>query len=941
MRRLLLLGLVVGCAASVAPDLGVEKCAPTVRVDEEPSLVSPDGPLDLETMTLEAEVVSGIVSATLELVFKNDLGRVLEGQLLVPLPDGATLDGFALDVGGAMREGTLVERERARVAFESVERRGVDPGLVEWSHGSTFRARVYPIPAHGRRRARIRFSQEVGSRVVLDFGPRLRGELVDGYVIVPVKGRVVRDLAVQKWAEGTRDGSGAFLAQIPVGPPRDVPLPPRVTVIDDVSLGALGRDRAKERQVIERALQGVSELRLVTFAHEVLSVEKCGSVGELVARLESAAVDGAARLSCLDLAKLESDTDTFVVLSDGVAALGTAATPSAKRTVCLSSGRGADLAALERLGTVVNLAELGVDEAVKRVRSLPRSVEVPGALEVFPGRLRGDVLTVAGRVSEGVKSIDVLVTEGPEIRRFTVPLALAEGASRVLARRRVESLLEARPVDVAAVISLAKAEKLATPYTSFVVLETLDDYRRYGIEPPPELVPQVSVEKKALITEMYDVADIISNAVLPQPELGLPASPRHDQERPERVALEHKEAYQALAAEGRHWSRPEKEQRSLDTFADDDVGVFLRRPTVGPGEGQVGYNFTSRSGDDNQRAAILNATARRREVVEGQVARLTQLRTTIEQDRAALRNASRDIGVADMADPELSSGGTGIEVAPTAPARHLPAGIAALASATDLDGVYFHVRSMDPAFFADAAEIYAGHGERVRAIRVLTNLAALDPGDPATLRVLAYRLEELHETTLALEVLERVASLRPEEPQSFRDLALLEADLGNISSATANLTKVEQGKWDSRFPGIDKIAARERAHLVHPETVRSDLRVVLTWDADACDVDLWVTEPSGEKVLYNHPTSKEGGHLSADFTQGYGPEEFVLAHAPRGTYKIEANFYGDRRQTRTTDTTIKATIATDYGSPDEKREVFLHRMSERKEIVEIARVTMK
>ncbi|HZU97332.1 MAG TPA: VIT domain-containing protein [Planctomycetota bacterium] len=934
MRRLLLLGLVVGCAASVANDAGERRCAPTARVDEEPSLVSPDGPLDLETLTLEAEVVSGIVSATLDLVFKNDLARVLEGQLMVPLPDGAMLDGFALDVGGEMREGTLVERERARVAFESVERRGVDPGLVEWSHGSTFRARVYPIPARGRRHARIHFSQEVGSRVVLDFGPRLRGELVDGYVIVPVKGRVVRDLAVQKWAEGTRDGSGAFLAQVPVGRPRDVPLPPRVTVIDDVSKGALGRDRVRERQVLERALQGGSELRLVTFAHEVLSVEKVASVGDLVAKLDAAVLDGAARLSCLDLAKLESDTDALIVLTDGVAALGTAATPGTKRTVSLASGRGADLAALGKLGEVVNLAELGVDEAVKCVRSLPRSVEVPGALEVFPGRLRGDVLTVAGRLPESAKSIDVLVTEGPEIRRFTVPLAAAEGASRVLARRRVESLLQARPVDVAAVISLAKAERLATPYTSFVVLETFEDYRRYGVDPPESdtLARRLKLGIEALQTDKFAKAEDIFEQVLEKDPWN-----------------EHAQKFLELAKEGRHW---EEGARFAGKSEREGTPFLVERSeepnTYTPSNKVVMFPEDLFWRERVQRRGIGISTRgedqgffRRREVVEGQVARLTQLRTSLETDRATLarlyQNPEHAIGVSD----ELSSGGTGIEVAPTAPPRHLPAGIAALASATDLDGVYFHVRSMDPAFFVDAAEIYAAHNQHARAVRVLTNLAALDPGDPATLRVLAYRLEELHETTLALEVLERVASLRPEEPQSFRDLALLQADLGNVSSATANLAKVERGKWDSRFPEIDKIAARERAHLTQPTATALDLRVVLTWDADATDVDLWVTEPSGEKVLYSHPTSKEGGHLSKDFTQGYGPEEFVLAHAPRGDYRIEAHFYGDRRQTRATDTTIKATIFTDYGAPEEKREVFLHRMSERKEIVEIARVTMK
>ena len=55
-----------------------------------------------------------------------------------------------------------------------------------------------------------------------------------------------------------------------------------------------------------------------------------------------------------------------------------------------------------------------------------------------------------------------------------------------------------------------------------------------------------------------------------------------------------------------------------------------------------------------------------------------------------------------------------------------------------------------------------------------------------------------------------------------------------------------------------------------------DVRIVLTWDADLTDVDLWVTEPSGEKCFYDHNRTTIGGMLCRDFTQGYGPEEYCL-----------------------------------------------------------------
>ncbi len=132
--------------------------------------------------------------------------------------------------------------------------------------------------------------------------------------------------------------------------------------------------------------------------------------------------------------------------------------------------------------------------------------------------------------------------------------------------------------------------------------------------------------------------------------------------------------------------------------------------------------------------------------------------------------------------------------------------------------------------------------------------------------------------------------------------------------------------------------ARELLHATVPALVASDLRVVLTWDATDCDVDLWVTEPSGERVFYSHPLSASGARLSRDFTQGYGPEELVLEHAPPGKYLVQAQFYGDRRVTNRTETTIRATLFTSYGRPGEERRVVVRRLGARAEVVDLARV---
>ena len=77
---------------------------------------------------------------------------------------GATLSGYALDVGGELVDGVVVERHEARIAFEKEVRKGIDPGLAEWVQGNNFRTRIFPIPAHGTRTVRVRYVSRLLTR---------------------------------------------------------------------------------------------------------------------------------------------------------------------------------------------------------------------------------------------------------------------------------------------------------------------------------------------------------------------------------------------------------------------------------------------------------------------------------------------------------------------------------------------------------------------------------------------------------------------------------------------------------------------------------------------------------------------------------------------------------------------------------------------------------
>jgi Ca-activated chloride channel homolog len=261
--------------------------------------------------------------------------------------------------------------------------------------------------------------------------------------------------------------------------------------------------------------------------------------------------------------------------------------------------------------------------------------------------------------------------------------------------------------------------------------------------------------------------------------------------------------------------------------------------------------------------------------------------------------------------------------------------------------------SDSPAFFLDCADFFFRNKQPGLGMRILTNIAELRLENPAFLRILAHRLAELGQSDLSVQLFEAVLKMRPEEPQSYRDLALVLAEQKKYKRAMELLNHVVMNQWD-RFDEIEVIALMELNRIMplarengikkiplDPRLIRLldvDIRIVLTWDADMTDVDLWVTEPSGEKVFYSAPLTEAGGHVSADFTEGYGPEEYVIRRARHGKYLIQADYYGSDSPSLQGPVTVQADVYTNYGRKNEKRQRLTLRLAEKKETFTVGEI---
>ena len=92
--------------------------------------------LKISKLIINVEVTGNIATTTFDVSFYNSLDRILEGGFEFPLSDGQNVVRYALEVNGKMREGVVVEKVKARIAFENTVRQNIDPGLIEKTKGN-------------------------------------------------------------------------------------------------------------------------------------------------------------------------------------------------------------------------------------------------------------------------------------------------------------------------------------------------------------------------------------------------------------------------------------------------------------------------------------------------------------------------------------------------------------------------------------------------------------------------------------------------------------------------------------------------------------------------------------------------------------------------------------------------------------------------------------
>lgn len=907
-----------------------------------------DGSVSLQDLSVKVDVVGNIATTTFDMTFHNSSSRVLEGEFEFPLGEGQTVSRYALDINGTLREGVVVEKEKGRKTFEDVTRRNVDPGLLEKTKGNNFKTRIYPFNPDGTRRVLVAYEQELKSTdgkcfYRLPLASNVTVQTFSLNVLLQNQAKPVVDkngMNLSFQADGDNyksnfekknyklnkdivieipknnlpsvftENAGAttyFYTFANIKPQqKDKVLPKSLTVIYDVSSSAQTADQQTAISLLKDYANacGIKKVRLVTFSYKV-HTDEVYSLDKAVNVLENCAFDGATQLGCIDFSKY--NTDEILFFSDGLSNIGKPdALRGGKPVHVINASAVADHPFLRSIaasnhGNYINLASVNTKEALRLLTSNVYSFlgakynneEIKDVYPSLPCPV-GESFSLAGVLLPKTAEITLYFGFGNQVvESLTYKVSAlkkqeANNVKRIWAQKKLAELEMDKKRNNDEITLLAKQFGIVTDNTSLIVLDRVEDYVRYGIVPPAEL----RNEYNALVMNkptLDHVSDRLPQSIIDDrndflkwwnTKFDPDAQYAKAEVASDRISLTGSRVrirgVSSLESRELRYT-PTREEPEVMAEMSDDVESFT---------------VSQRYGEKNTSNAA-NHTKISIQYWNPDVPYLSELKST---------------------------------------------------PAEEMYAVYLKLKkeyAMSPSFYMDVADYFYREKQVDNAIRIVSNLCELKLEDPELLRSCAKKLEEYQEFNLAVSVLEDVVKMRGEEPQSYRDLALACAENSEYQRAADLFYKVSSRLWDDRFRRIQQITLNELNALIaaHPDKIDTsgydprlmgncpvDIRISLQWNVDNSDIDLWVTDPNGEKCMYNHNRTVIGGRISDDVTRGYGPEEFCLKVAKKGKYKIECNYYGSSSQKVLQPVVVTATVFTDFGKPTQKKQVLTLRL---------------
>lgn len=120
-------------------------------------------PLEVDHVHASIKVADQVAVTKIEQEFYNPNSRQLEGTFLFPVPKGAQIDKFSMEINGKQVDAELMASGKAKGIYEDIVRKLKDPALLEYAGRDLFKVRIFPIEPNSKKRIKLTYSQVLKS----------------------------------------------------------------------------------------------------------------------------------------------------------------------------------------------------------------------------------------------------------------------------------------------------------------------------------------------------------------------------------------------------------------------------------------------------------------------------------------------------------------------------------------------------------------------------------------------------------------------------------------------------------------------------------------------------------------------------------------------------------------------------------------------------------
>src|SRR5437867_4144788 len=116
-------------------------------------------PLEINHVKINTRINDQVAVTSVDEEFYNPNPSRLEGTYVFPVPKGAHLNKFTMEIDGKQVEAELLAAGKAQGIYEDIVRRLKDPALLEYAGRDVFKVRIFPIEPNSKKRITLSYTQ--------------------------------------------------------------------------------------------------------------------------------------------------------------------------------------------------------------------------------------------------------------------------------------------------------------------------------------------------------------------------------------------------------------------------------------------------------------------------------------------------------------------------------------------------------------------------------------------------------------------------------------------------------------------------------------------------------------------------------------------------------------------------------------------------------------